>query len=116
MPKNHQYQHEKMNPKRLISWAASIGNNAQVFVEHRLDKSDYPVNVYSSIIAVLNKSKRYGKVELDMALDYASSSNATSVKSIESILSKKLYLKATNNSVNSVPNDHENLRGSEYYQ
>jgi hypothetical protein len=116
MPKNHQYQHEKMNPQRLISWASSIGNNAQAFVEHRLDKSDYPVNVYSSIIAVLNKSKMYGKMELNMALGYASSINATSVKSIESILSKKLYLQALNNSVNSIHNDHENLRGSEYYQ
>jgi transposase len=116
MPKNHQYQHEKMNPKRLISWAGSIGKDAQTFVEHRLDKSDYPVNVYTSIIAVLNKSKMYGKMELNMALGYANSINATSVKSIESILSKKLYLKATNNPVNSVHNDHENLRGSEYYQ
>jgi hypothetical protein len=116
MPKNHEMQHEKMNPQRLRSWAASIGSNTEVFVQKRLENADYPVNVYKSIIAVLYKAKMYGNVELDLALAYASSINATTVKSIESILSKKLYLQATNNSVNTVHNDHENLRGPEYYQ
>ena len=116
MPKNHQYQHEKMNPKRLLNWADSIGSNAKAFVGKRLDDADYPVNVYKSIIAVLHKAKIYGNMELDLALGYASSINATSVKSIESILSKKLYLQAVNNPINTVHNDHENLRGPEYYQ
>ena len=116
MPKNHEMQHEKMNPQRLRNWAASIGSNAEVFVQKRLDNADYPVNVYKSIIAVLHKAKMYGNMELDMALGYASSINATTVKSIESILSKKLYLQAVNNPVNTVHNDHENLRGPEYYQ
>ncbi len=116
MPKNHEMQHEKMNPKRLLNWAASIGSHAEVFVQKRLDTADYPVNVYKSIIAVLHKAKMYGNMELDLALGYASSINATKVKSIESILSKKLYLQAVNNPINTVHNDHENLRGSEYYQ
>ena len=75
-----------------------------------------PVNVYRSILAILHKAKMYGNTELDLALCYASSINATTVKSIESILSKKLYLQAVNNPVNTVHNDHENLRGSEYYK
>ncbi len=116
MPKNHQYQNEKMNPQRLLNWADTIGSNAKVFVQHRLDKADYPVNVYKSIIAVLHKAKIYGNMELDLALAYASSINATTVKSIESILSKKLYMQAANNTVNSVHNDHENLRGPKYYK
>jgi len=116
MPKNHQYQNEKMNPQRLLNWADSIGSNAKVFVEKRLNDADYPVNVYKSIIAVLHKAKMYGNMELDMALGYASSINATTVKSIESILSKKLYLQAENNPISTVYNDPENLRGPEYYQ
>ena len=116
MPKNHQYQNEKMNPQRLLNWADSIGSNAKVFVQHRLDTADYPVNVYKSIIAVLHKAKIYGNIELDLALGYASSINATTVKSIESILSKKLYLQAVNKPINSIHNDHENLRGPDYYQ
>lgn len=67
MPKNHQFQEEKMNPKRLLNWAASIGNHSREFVQHRLDTADYPVNAYTSIIAILSKAKMYGKLELDLA-------------------------------------------------
>jgi len=118
MPKNHQYQNEKMNPQRLLNWAASIGNNAEAFVQHRLDTADYPATVYKSIIAVLHKAKMYGNMELNLALGYASSINATRVKSIESILSKKLYMQAVNNPTNSIKpnNDPEIFRGPEYYQ
>jgi transposase len=115
MPKNHQYQYEKMNPERLINWASNIGVNTKQFVQQRLDTTDYPVNVYKSIIAVLQKAKVYGNVELDLALGYAITINATTVKSIESILSKKLYMQPTNNTTtNNVVNNHENLRGNIY--
>jgi len=116
MPKNHQYQNEKMNPERLLSWATSIGNNAENFVQHRLDTTDYPVNAYSSIIAVLSKAKIYGNLELDLALSYALNINAKSVKSVESILSKKLYKQAVNNPTNPTLNDHKNIRGRDYYK
>jgi transposase len=115
MPKNHQYQYEKMNPGRLINWASNIGVNTKQFVQQRIDTADYPVNVYKSIIAVLQKAKVYGNVELDLALGYAITINATKVKSIESILSKKLYMQPANNTTtNNVVNNHENLRGNIY--
>jgi len=116
MPKNHQYQNEKMNPGRLLNWASTIGDNAREFVEHRLDSADYPVNVYTSIIAVLHKAKIYGNLELDLALSYALTINATRVKSIESILSKKLYKRSANNTTNPVLNNHKNIRGRDYYK
>ena len=115
MPKNHQYQYEKINPGRLLNWAISIGENTRVFVKNRLESADYPANVYRSIIAILQKAKIYGNTELDLALGYASSINATTVKSIESILVKKLYIQPSNNiPINKVINSHENLRGNIY--
>ena len=116
MPKNHQYQNEKMNPGRLLKWATGIGDNTRVFVKNRLESADYPVNVYKSIIAILSKAKIYGNVELNLALGFALSVNATSVKSIESILSKKLYLQPANNTTNPVLNNHENIRGKNYFK
>ena len=115
MPKNHQYQYEKINPGRLLNWAISIGENTRVFVKNRLESADYPANVYRSIIAILQKAKIYGNIELDLALGYASSINATTVKSIESILVKKLYIQPSNNiPINKVINSHKNLRGNIY--
>ena len=117
-PKNHQFQNEKMNPGRLLNWAVSIGENTRQFVQKRLESSDYPANVYQNIIAVLGKAKIYGKTDLDLALAYANSINATRVKSIESILDKKLYLQVSNNADTTltVLNDHENIRGKDYYK
>ena len=116
MPKNHQFQEEKMNPDRLLNWASSIGDNTREFVQHRLDTANYPVNAYTSIIAVLSKAKIYGKLELDLALRYALTINTKSVKSIESILSKKLYKQSDNNTSNPVFNSHKNIRGKDYYK
>ena len=118
MPLNHQYADEKMNPTRLKNWGETIGESAHIFVNQKLEDAQYPTNAYRSIIAILNLAKLYGKEELNLALGYALSINATSTKSIESILSKKLYLLglpiiASNNAI---LNTHENLRGKEYYQ
>ncbi|MGB5794063.1 Mu transposase domain-containing protein [Poseidonibacter sp.] len=116
MPLNHQYQNEKINPQRLLNWAASIGGSAKEFVQNRLDTATYPVKAYRSIIAILSLSKIYGKLELNLALGYALSINASSTKSVQSILSKKLYMQSANNVTNTVLNSHENIRGSDYYK
>lgn len=116
MPLNHQYQSEKMNPQRLISWGENIGSEAKKFVEKRLEDAQYPVKAYKTIIAILNLAKIYGKIELNLALSYALKINAKSVKSIESILSKKLYLVVANNPTSTLFNNHENIRGSDYYK
>lgn len=116
MPLNHQYQNEKMNPQRLISWADNIGADAKEFVEKRLYEAQYPVKVYRTLIAILNLAKIYGKVELNLALAYALKIDAKNVKSIESILSKKLYLVVANNTTSNLFNNHENIRGSDYYK
>ena len=117
MPLNHQYQNEKMNPQRLISWGASVGNDAKEFVEIRLEEPQYPEKVYRSLIAILSLGKLYGKIELNLALSYALKIDAKSVKSIESILSKRLYIQAVNNTNNNqLFNNHGNIRGSDYYK
>lgn len=117
MPLNHQYQHEKMNPQRLKNWAASVGSNAKMFVEKKLEHAEYPTNAYRGIIAILSLEKIYGKPDLNLALGYASSINTGTVKSIRSILDKKLYLQAVNNyTVSPTTPTHDNIRGSEYYK
>lgn len=116
MPLNHQYQSEKMNPQRLISWGENIGNETKEFVEKRLSEAQYPVKAYRTIIAILSLAKIYGKIELNLALSYAIKIDAKSVKSIESILSKKLYLVVANTTTPTLFNNHENIRGSDYYK
>ncbi len=106
-----------MNPQRLKNWAASVGGNAGIFVQQRLETAEYPTNAYRGIIAILSLEKMYGRIALNLALGYASSINTTSVKSIRSILDKKLYLQAVNNhTAKPTTPTHKNIRGSEYYK
>ena len=116
MPVNHQYQHEKMNPQRLKSWAANIGVNATEFVKKVFETVEHPPNAYSKIIAILSLAKIYGKQELELAIGYGVKYSTTSTKSMRSILDKKLYLSdpANNKITNSLFDNHENLRGNIY--
>ena len=63
------------------------GSETSEIIEKRLEIYQHPSNSYKGIIAILSLAKVYGKIELDLALDYALSINATNVKSITSIIS-----------------------------
>lgn len=116
-PLNHQYQDEKMNPTRYLAWAKKIGPNAVVFTQNKLDIESYPSYAYRKLNAILSLAKLYDNHELDLALGYANSINATTVVSIKSILSKKLYYKKSANNIdNQVLNNHHNIRGSSEYK
>jgi transposase len=120
MPSEHQYVNEKMSPQRLHSWANNIGEFSTLFVEEIFASVEYAPQAYNKISAILSLSKLYGKTELELALMYATKHNITTIKSIKSILDKKLYLsKSANNSeppYHALFNDHANIRGADEYK
>ena len=120
LPKEHQYIQEKMNPERLRSWAKSIGEYTALFVEDCFDAVEYKAKAYRRIVAVLSLAKRYGNTELELALMYATEHRIQSVKSIVSILDKKLYLQSSANNGHyakgTLFDTHDNLRGPDTYQ
>ena len=120
MPRDHQYIANKMNPDRLRSWAKSIGEYSALFVEDAFDAVEHKPNAYRQIVAVLSLAKRYGSMELELALMYAAQHRILKVKSILSILDKKLYLQKSSNNTNyktpSLFNTHTNIRGGDTYK
>ncbi len=120
MPKDHQYISDKMNPDRLRAWAKSIGEYSTLFIEDAFEAVEHKPNAYRRIVAVLSLAKRYGSIELELALMYAAHHHIGRVKSIVSILDKKLYLqKGSNNSSYKTPslfNTHTNIRGGDTYK
>jgi transposase len=120
MPSAHQYVQEKMNPDRLRSWAKSIGEYSMVFVEDAFEAVEHKANAYRQIVAVLSLAKRYGNAQLELALMYAASHQILRVKSIVSILDKKLYLQTSANNTHyhtdTLFDTHENLRGPDTYR
>lgn len=120
MPLTHQYINEKMNPERLRSWGKSIGEYGSVFVENSFEAVAHKANAYRQIVAVLSLAKRYGNTELELALMYATAHRILRVKSILSILDKKLYLQQSANNENykvrTLFDTHDNIRGPHTYK
>ncbi|MDD5022514.1 MAG: IS21 family transposase [Endomicrobiaceae bacterium] len=118
MPKDHEYQHEKWNPRRILNWANSIGAHTTALMQSIMDSRSHQVRGYKSCMAILSFSKTYGAATLEMASAVAYELSIHKVASIESMLKTKSYLlhnpqTCANN--NTFFNNHKNIRGSEYY-
>ena len=118
MPKEHEYQYEKWNPRRILSWANTIGAHTTALMQSIMDSRSHQVRGYKSCMAILSFSKSYGAEALEMASSVAYELNIHKVASIESMLKTKSYLlhnpqQSANNS--EFLNNHKNIRGSEYY-
>ena len=117
MPNEHQYQYEKWNPKRILNWANSIGANTTALMESIMQIRSHPTRGYKSCMAILSFSKTYGNEALEAVSSVALEVKSYKVASIESMLKTKSYLlhNQHQSANNSYMNQHENIRGSEYY-
>jgi transposase len=118
MPPEHQYQYEKWNPKRILNWAQSIGEETVALMQEIMQKRSHPVRGYRSCMAILTFAKTYGDEALELTCTQARKLGISSVASIESILKRKTYLEITEHSVanNTLFNQHANLRDAKIYQ
>jgi transposase len=118
MPPSHQYQYEKWNPGRILSWAQSIGKETTALMKDIMRVRAHPVRGYKSCMAILNFSKTYGDEALELTCVRARKPGIRNVASIESILKRKTYLETIEETVanNTLFNRHENLRDSQLYQ
>lgn len=120
MPSHHEAAKAQMNPQRLRSWAANIGEQSSLFVEAAFTAVEHSPIAYRHIVAVLSLAKLHGKAELELALMYALAQKTIKTKSVRSILEKKLYLaRSANNTIVPTPSlfdSHANLRGPDEYK
>jgi len=117
MPREHQYQYEKWNPRRILNWANSIGVNTTALMETIMQTRSHPTRGYKSCMAILSFSKTYGDTALEVVSALALEVNSYKVASIESMLKTKSYLlhNQHQSANNTYMNNHENIRGSQYY-
>lgn len=117
MPTSHQYQYEKWNPARILTWANSIGTYTTALMESIMEKRSHPTRGYKSCMAILSFSKTYGNEALEKTAKVALEIQSYKVTSIESMLKTKSYLQYEEKEYVNNPcmNNHDNLRGSEYY-
>ena len=82
-----------------------------------MQEKSHPVRGYKSCMAILSFSKSYGKDALEMVSEISNEFKIRKVSSIETMLKTKSYLThyQQQNVNNSFLNEHENIRGSDYY-
>lgn len=117
MPKNHQ-EHAKWTPQRLKSWALKTGKFTADFIEQLITSRPFPEQSYRACLGVLRLGKRFGENRLENACRRALMMGANRYHQIESILKKgldKLPIEEAD-TIEILPQHHENLRGGNYYE
>lgn len=116
MPQAHQ-QHKEWSPERLLSWSKTLGSNVTRLVTVLLDKKRHPEQAYRACLGLLNLSRNYEAARLDKACERALTIGATTVRSVKSILEKSMdQLDDTPiQTRESTCNEHDNVRGENYY-
>ena len=117
MPQSHRSFHE-WSPERFLAWAGDIGVETREVVVHLLQEPRHREQSYRRILALLSNAKKYGRDRLNTACGRALLINSPTRSSVESILKCGLdQLEGPQNTPQVELNldDHENVRGADYY-
>ena len=117
MPEKHQ-KHAEWTPERLRNWAAQTGPETEATIARILSGRKHHEQTYRSCLGVMRLGKSYGHERLENACRRALYMDTCSYRSIESILKNNLDQQPLPEMEPEapLPENHENLRGSEYFR
>lgn len=117
MPKAHR-EYAEWTPQRLLAWAGKAGPATAAVIEQIMAQRLHPQQGFRSALGIMRLGKQYGDDRLEAACARAEQLGAFSRKSIESILRNGLdrqQLLIPANDHHTPLDDHENIRGADYY-
>ncbi len=116
MPPSHR-QYGDWSPQRMLDWAEKIGPETANVVTHILSARRHPQQGYRACLGILRLGKAYAEERLEAACQRAQQLGTYRYKSIESILKNRLENQPLSAQQElSLPQDHGNIRGADYYQ
>ena len=116
MPASHR-AHLQWTPGKLIAWGEGVGAATAAVVRWQMEHRAHPEQGYRACLGLMRLGRQYGAERLEAACARAQSIRSPSYKSIASILSCGLDLRALDAPIAaqaSLPL-HENVRGPGYY-
>jgi hypothetical protein len=115
MPAQHRWYAE-WSPERFRSWARVVGPQTEILIGKILDSRTYAPQAYRSCLGILNLVKRHGALKLEKACAKALQLGSYSCRRLRNILTLRLEEEGRPelDLSPSLP-EHENLRGSGYY-
>lgn len=116
MPESHR-QHAEWSPRRILDWAQSVGPATAALAEAILTERRHPEQGYRSCLGILRLAKKYETARMEAACARAHAAGALSYRSVASILERGLdHVAVASTPAPESPLDHDNVRGSSYYQ
>ena len=112
----HKYLSE-WSPEKFIREAEVISPVVKQFIEAVLENKSHPEQAYRSCAGILNLQRKVGRDRLSQACERALEFQTYTYPIIVSILDKQFdrHALSTQESLEDMP-EHDNIRGSEYYQ
>jgi transposase len=115
MPEAHR-RYLDWTPERLLRWGRKIGPATGTVIERILAARAHPQQAFNACFGVLPLSNGFGEQRLEAACARALAIGTVRYKSIASILEKGLDRRPwPEPEQTTLPLEHTNLRGSEYY-
>jgi transposase len=100
----------------MIRWAEKTGAHTAVVVTRILEEKPHPEQGYRPCLGILRLGERYSPQRLEAACHRALAIQGVSYRSIKSILEHGLdRLPLEEQATLELPQNHENLRGPDYY-
>lgn len=115
MPKSHR-EYSDWSPSRVINWARKTGPFCAHLVKKIMDEREHPELGYRSCLGIMRLEKKYSRERLENACKRALKVGGTSYRSVKSILEKGLDHQEVEQGKVDSSIEHENIRGSDYYQ
>ena len=116
MPEAHRRFAEKFSPARFAQWAETIGPGTAALIARVLQARRHPEQSYRSCLGILRLAKTYSDARLEAAAQRALILGSHSVRSVESILKRRLDEQPLHEQHElNLPTDHDNIRGPDYY-
>ena len=102
-------------PERIHRWAASIGKNTALVVEHIERSKAHVEQAHRSCLGLLSLQKRYSSERLERACGIALEQQHYAIRFIRNILANGRDSQSTPEPA-TTPTHHINVRGAHYYQ
>jgi transposase len=116
MPKAHQKQLD-WSPGRILNWAATVGPQTASLCHAILESRRHPEHGYKSCLGLMRLSQRYEVARIEAACARAHAAGARSYQSVKTILENgldRIPMSCAEGPTTRLE-DHEHLRGADYY-
>lgn len=115
MPPNHAFVHG-MRPEWFIAKASEIGTSTAAMAEAIMKKCAHPQQGFRAVQGLLRLAKEYPHNRMEAACQRALNLKAHRYADVKSILEKGLDSQQLLEFPNSKTENHDNVRGSQYYE